>query len=331
MFMSERPSETLGPPAPKTVDEPPPPQRPLAPTDSVAGRSLVIVIAITTFLAALAAGAALLVADASADWRKELAREITVQVRPVEGRDLDADVAAVTRTVLAANGVREARAYTKEESEALLSPWLGEGLDLAELPTPRMVVVKIDPRDPPDLAKLRASLAQTTPAAVLDDHRVWLERLSRMAGTVVAIAALVFVLIVAAMAVAVASATRAAVATNREIVEVLHLVGADDAFIAGEFQSRFLALGLRGAVIGGGAAALFFVIARFAARRYAGTPGGEQVAAMFGEAALDARGFAAIVLLAAAAAFATGLLSRLIVLGRLRELQQWSEGRGARA
>jgi len=321
MSMSERPPETLAAPEAKTAEEPPPPQRPLAPTDSVAGRSLVIVIAITTFLAALAAGAALLVADASADWRKDLAREFTVQVKPVEGRDLEADVAAVTRTVLAASGVREARAYTKEESEALLSPWLGEGLDLAELPTPRMVVVKINPADPPDFSRLRANLAQTTPAAVLDDHRVWLERLSRMAGTVVGIAALVFALIVAAMAVAVASATRAAVATNREIVEVLHLVGADDAFIASEFQSRFLALGLRGAAIGGGAAAVFFLIARVVARRFVATPGGDQVAAMFGEAALDARGFAAIFVLAAAAALATGLLSRLIVLGRLRELQ----------
>lgn len=322
MSMSEHPpAVTLAAPETKTAEEAPPPQQPLAPTDSVAGRSLVIVIAITTFLAALAAGAALLVADASADWRKELAREITVQVRPVEGRDLEADVQAVTRTVQTASGVREARPYTKEESEALLAPWLGEGLDLAELPTPRMVVVKIDPSGPPDLSKLRASLAQATPAAVLDDHRVWLERLSRMAGTVVALAALVFVLIVAAMAVAVASATRAAVATNREIVEVLHLVGADDAFIASEFQRRFLALGLRGAAIGGGAATLFFLVARFVARHIVGTPSGEQVAAMFGEAALDARGFAAILLLAAAAAFATGLLSRLIVLGRLRELE----------
>jgi cell division transport system permease protein len=321
MSMSERPPPTPAAPELKTTEEPPPPQRPLAPTDSVAGRSLVIVIAITTFLAALAAGAALLVADASADWRKELAREITVQVKPVEGRNLDADVEAVTRTVLAADGVREARPYTKEESEALLAPWLGEGLSLAELPTPRMVVVRIDPGDPPDLSRLRVSLAQTTPAAVLDDHRVWLERLSRMAGTVVAIAALVFVLIVVAMAVAVASATRAAVATNREIVEVLHLVGADDAFIASEFQNRFLSLGLRGAAVGGGAAAVFFLIARFVARRFVTTPGGEQVAAMFGEAALDARGFSAIFLLAAAAALATGFLSRLIVLGRLRELQ----------
>ena len=324
MSMSEGQPQTRAAPLPPAADEPPPPQRPLAPTDSVAGRSLVIVIAITTFLAALAAGAALLVFDASADWRKELAREITVQVKPLDGHDLEADVAAATRAIVASNGVQEARAYTKEESEALLSPWLGQGLELAELPTPRMVVVKIDPRDPPDLGQLRASLAKATPAAVLDDHRVWLERLSRMAGTVVALAALIFILIVTAMAVAVASATRAAVDTNREIVEVLHLVGADDGFIAGEFQSRFLALGLRGAAIGGGAAALFFVVAQFVERQFVSTPGGEQIAAMFGEAALDARGFAAIFLLAAATAVGTGLLSRFIVLERLRELQRSS-------
>jgi len=74
---------------------------PLVPTDSVAGRSLVIVIAIMTFLAALAAGAALLVADASVDWTREVAREATVQLRPTPGRNMEAD-AAKAAEILAA-------------------------------------------------------------------------------------------------------------------------------------------------------------------------------------------------------------------------------------
>lgn len=316
--MSTNEPQKAAPPKPDPADAPPP-AKPLAPTDSVAGRSLVIVISIMTFLAALAAGAALLVADASADWRKDAAREMSVQVKVMEGRDMEADVASVTKVVAGAAGVRDIRVYSKAESEALLAPWLGQGLDLAELPTPRMIVLRVDPANPPNLALLRKDLAEAAPSAVLDDHRLWLERLSQMAGTVVAIAGLIFVLILAAMTATVASATRAAVATNREIIEVLHLVGAADDFIAREYRKRFWVLGLRGACIGGGGAAAFFIAARLVARRLVATPGGDQIEAMFGTVALDARGFAIIFALAALVAFSTGVLSREIVLGRLRE------------
>jgi cell division transport system permease protein len=315
-------STTEPAPAPTKAgpDETPPPAKPLAPTDSIAGRSLVIVIAIMTFLAALAAGAALLVADASAEWRKDAAGEMSVQVKVMDGRDVEADVARVTKIVAAAPGVHDIRVYTKAESEALLAPWLGQGLDLAELPTPRMIVLRVDPRHPPNLVELRQDLASGAPSAVLDDHRLWLERLSQMAGAVVALAGMIFILILAAMTATVASATRAAVATNREIIEVLHLVGAADEFISREYRKRFWVLGLRGASIGGGGAAAFFVAARFVARSFVATPGGDQIEALFGTVSLDARGFAVIFLLSAAVAFATGVLSRHIVLRRLREI-----------
>jgi cell division transport system permease protein len=309
---------------PTAREEAPPREQPLAPTDSIAGRSLVIVIAIMTFLAALAAGAALLVAEASADWRTEAAREASVQVRPLPGRDIDADVRVAADIAREADGVREVIVYTKAESEALLAPWLGSGLDLSELPTPRMIVIRLkgDMRAErgPNLAALKSELAKKAPAATLDDHRLWLERLGAMAGAVVGVAALIFALIVVAMGVVVVSATRAAVATNREIVEVLHIVGAADDFIAREFQRRFFELGLRGAVLGAGAAAAFFALAQLLERQLTATPSGDQIEGMFGDLALGVGGYVAIAALAGAIAVLTGQVSRLIVLRRLREL-----------
>jgi len=312
------PTPIAAPPPPG--GEPAPRGHALVPSDSIAGRSLVIVIAIMTFLAALAAGAALLVADASTDWRKEISREASVQVRPAPGRDLEADVLAAAELVKKTPGVRETHVYTKAESEALLAPFLGEGLDLNELPTPRMIVVRLDTDKRADLDRLRQTLAKETPSATLDDHHLWVERLGAMARTVVAAAALVFALIVVAMGIAVASATRAAVATNREIVEVLHIVGAADRYIANEFQRRFLALGLKGAGLGGGAAIGLFALAEYLARRWTATPGGDQIEAMFGAASLGPRGFAVIFLMSAAIAFLTGAMSRIIVLRHLRRL-----------
>lgn len=297
-----------------------PPYNALVPADSVAGRSLVIVIAIMTFLAALAAGAALLVADASVEWRSDIAREASVQLRPMPGRDIEADLEKAAEVLRATRGIQDAQVYTKEQSEALLAPWLGQGLDLSELPTPRMIVVRLDPESRPDAARLRDELARVAPGAVFDDHHIFVERLGDMARAAVSVAAVIFILIVAAMSVIVASATRAAVATNREIVEVLHIVGAADAFIAREFQRRFLALGLRGAAIGGGGAVLFFLLAQFLSRRWRATGGGDQMEALFGDFALGASGYVTMLVLAGSIAVLTGFLSQVIVFRHLRRL-----------
>src|SRR5580693_7759611 len=66
---------------------------PLVPAESIAGRALVTVIAIMTFLASLTAGTAMLISDAAQDWRHSVSREMTIQIRPIVGRDLEAETA----------------------------------------------------------------------------------------------------------------------------------------------------------------------------------------------------------------------------------------------
>ena len=109
---------------------------PLIPRDSVAGRALVVVIAIMTFLACLTAGAALLVADASQGWRSDVLRDATIQVKPGAGDDIESLVAKAVAIASQAQEVESVHAYSKAESEKLLEPWLGDGLDLSQLPDP---------------------------------------------------------------------------------------------------------------------------------------------------------------------------------------------------
>ena len=58
---------------------------PIVPKRSIAGRALVAVVAIMTFLASLTTGAVMLVRSAAVDWQSEVAREVTIQVRPDAG------------------------------------------------------------------------------------------------------------------------------------------------------------------------------------------------------------------------------------------------------
>jgi cell division transport system permease protein len=293
---------------------------PLVPAASIAGRALVTVVAIMTFLAALTAGMAILISDASSDWQGDVSREMTIQISPSPGRDLDADTAALAALARKVPGIAAAEPYSKAESEKLLQPWLGTGLDLSDLPVPRLIVVKLNDGKTLDIQSLRKSVEEAVPGATLDDHRLWLARLAAMAHATVAIGFVIFVLVLAAMMLAVAFATLGAMAGNREIIEVLHFVGAADSFISSEFQRHFFQLGLRGGGIGGLTAIVFFVGTGQAVGWWRSTPGGEQIEALFGTFSLHFKGYAAIVVIAGAIAVITGFVSRIIVFRHLRRL-----------
>lgn len=294
---------------------------PLVPTDTIASRALVTVISIMTFLAALTAGCAVLISDASRDWSEQVSREVTIQVRSSNPKVADADATKAAELARAVAGVAEVRLFSKSESEKLLEPWLGAGVDLSELAVPRLIVLKLEPGATVDLSALRKQLGQSVPNASLDDHRMWIDRLSAMAQTLVWIAIFVVGLVFTAMALAVAFATRGAMAGSRHIVEVLHFVGAEDRFIAREFQRLFLRLGLKGGAIGGLCALALFLASRVLSNVWALSPGGDQIEALFGSFSLGPKGYALIGLIAFAIAILTGYMSRVVVFRHLGALE----------
>src|ERR1043165_6224105 len=230
-------------------------ETPIVPKRSIAGRALVAVVAIMTFLASLTTGAVMLVRASASEWQSEVAREVTIQVRPAQGRDLEADVARATEIARAYPGIVDVRPFSKDESARLIEPWLGSGLSLDDLPVPRMIVLKLQDSGA-DLAPLRKTLGERVAGVTLDDHRGWIERMRAMAQTTIVTGIGILLLMVAATVLSVIFATRGAMATNRPIVEVLHFIGAKSGFIAKQFQRHFLVLGLEGGLIGGGLAVL---------------------------------------------------------------------------
>lgn len=283
---------------------------PLVPRNSISGRALIAVVAIMTFLASLTTGAVLLIGNAASEWQSDVAREVTVQIIPAPGRDLDASVDKAAAAARTFPGIGDVRAYSKEESSKLLEPWLGNGLKLDELPIPRLIVVKIAVGAAPDLPQLRRILAEQVPGATLDDHRGWIDRMRAMAGTAVAAGVGILILVIAATMLSVTFATRGAMATNKPVIEVLHFVGAKNGFIAGRFQRHFLLLGLQGGAIGGGIAALLFVLAGAISGWFAGSAGGEQTAALFGSFSIGITGYVAVLGQVVLIAVVTAMTSR---------------------
>ena len=293
---------------------------PIVPGNSIAGRALVAVVAIMAFLASMTTGAVVLVNAAASDWQAEVAREITIQVRPQNGRDLEAEVRKAVDIARAAPGVAEVRPYTKEESSRLLEPWLGSGLALDDLPVPRMVVVKLAPGAALDLAPLRKTLSDQVAGASIDDHRGWIEQMRSMGRTAVVGGILIVLLVFAATVLSVTFATRGAIATNRPVVEVLHFIGAPDSFIAGHFQRHFLWLGLKGGAIGGGAAIVLFAFAELVSRWLLGGASADRVSALFGTFSIGTTGYVAVAIQVIVIAVLIAATSRQTVYRTLQSI-----------
>ncbi|MBS7543742.1 cell division protein FtsX [Ancylobacter oerskovii] len=288
----------------------------IVPSATVTGGALVAVVAIMTFLAGITIGSVAAVRSVASEWTTDIARETTIQVKPGGGLDVEAALAKAVSVARATPGIVEARALDAGETARLLEPWLGTGLDVSSLPVPRLVVVKLAPDAGPQAADaLRAALAEQVPSASFDDHRQWTQRLSSTARAVVTIGLAVLGLVGIATVLCVVFATRAAVDAARSIVEVLHFVGARDSFIAAEFQHHFLAVGLKGGALGGGAAmAVFFLASTVPHWIGAGTPADTLLGAM----TLDLRGYGGILGAAVLVALVTAVTSRITVYRTLR-------------
>ena len=85
-------------------------------------------------------------------------------------------------------------------------------------------------------------------------------RSATAASAVQALALMLTALIAGAAAATVMVATRASLAVHRETIELLHLIGAQDGFVARAFGRRALVLGLRGGLIGLGLAGLTYML-----------------------------------------------------------------------
>lgn len=265
---------------------------PVVPPGSVTGRSLTLVIAIMCFLACLTAGAVWMIKQSSDAWLRDIASEVTVQIEPSDNGDIEKEVKDVTAFLEKQNGIKGVKPLSLEESSSLLEPWLGASDALKALPVPRLIAIEIDRATPPDLQGIGGELGKLFKGATLDDHRHWQRQIQAVTRSFALGGIAILVLVAAATIAVIVSATRSAMASNREIVEVLHFVGATDKFIAREFERHFLRLGVKSGIVGAASAMLVFLSLPAIMELLGGGNISEvELQRMIGTGALDAAGY----------------------------------------
>ncbi|HXP95354.1 MAG TPA: FtsX-like permease family protein [Telmatospirillum sp.] len=219
-------------------------------------RFLPWLVAPMVFLCAVALTSVFILNGLIGRWDRDVSGTLTVEIAAAPG---DASESAertrekVERTLALLKdfpGVARARALSQDQLVALLAPWLGNSDLLKELPLPALIDVTTLPDTPPDLTALTSKLSQSVSGASLDDHRVWLSRLIGLSRSIEWLAIAIAVLIGGVTSATVFYATRTGMAVHQEVIEVLHLIGAPDDYIARQFADRAFVLGLKGGVIG---------------------------------------------------------------------------------
>jgi cell division transport system permease protein len=220
------------------------------PADSASGATLHTIVAAMSFLACLTLGAVLTLSRLASDWTEGLSGSVTVQLLPSAQISPDDQLKEALRLVKQWPGIFDAEPVSRSEAARMLEPWLGEGNVIEDLPVPQLIRVTLVPGKPVELEGLGHALADGVPGAQLDDHKRWNQELASFASSSEAVGWAVLLLIAVATFAIVIYATQSGLQAHREIVEVVHMIGARDVFIASEFQRHFLWLGLRGGMIG---------------------------------------------------------------------------------
>jgi cell division transport system permease protein len=248
----------------------------------VLGRFLPWIIAFMVFMAIFAAAGMFAIENATGQWRQGLTHTLTVQIRPSPESGTDSSnrptaakddprVSEALRILHATDGVIRADLVSETQMASMLEPWLGEGISADDLPLPFLIDVEADSAADIDTDSLRKRLVAADPDISVDDHRVWLDRLVRLANAIEMLATAVLLFVGGATAGTVVYTTRTGLEIHREAIEVLHLIGAHDSYVATQFAWRALNLGVRGGLAGLALAVpALFGIGYFAANLEAG-------------------------------------------------------------
>ncbi|MCW8914595.1 MAG: cell division protein [Magnetovibrio sp.] len=277
-------------------------------------RFLPWLIAFMVYLAAMAQSGLIGLDELARRWDTGMAATLTVQIPadPDGGKAANDRRLQKTMNILAQTpGVLHTEVVSESKVLELLSPWLGV-VQATDVPLPRLIDVETDPEIELDARVLQQKLASTIKGVQVDDHGIWLARLIQMVRTLEAFAAAVLGLILLAATGTVVFTTRTGLTVHAEAIEVLHLTGAQDSYIAKQFAGRAWGMGLKGGLIGLVLAVPTLVLLGYVADRLQ--------AGMLPDMSMPLAGWLSLIALPLAVGLVAGLTARITVMRNLKRM-----------
>ncbi len=232
---------------------------PLLPSEDAREAALFFVVSALCFLAALTGLATRAAYGAAESWAGQVQGEMTVRMSEVG----EADAKRLAEELAKLDGVISAKPESREATEDLLKPWLGNQLP-ADLPIPYYIALQTNP----SVAGLKDQIVTTAKdlgySVDVEVFQQWASDVERTLSIARMTGFVALGLLATIVVSVIAFATHAALLARRDVVGVLHTCGASDRFISRLFEFRFFGLGLRAGGMGAlfalfGALLLFFL------------------------------------------------------------------------
>ena len=190
-------------------------------------------------------------------WEKDILGSITIQVSPIENENkkIDANktqeqLNKVLQFIENADGVKSVHVIDDKTVERLMSPWLGNKVDINTLPIPQLLDVQLKDNAEINYDEMTRGLHKVTPNASIDNHRLWLNRLLKFAGSLKTLALSVLFMVIGICAFSIYYSTRTSLGINLNSIEILHIIGAQDKYIAKQYAKSYAKIGFFSGVIG---------------------------------------------------------------------------------
>ena len=196
--------------------------------------------------------------NAMADsWKKDIMGSVTVQIIPVEDENKHVDAEKtleqqnkVLQYIENLSAVASAKALDTQTIEKLMTQWLGNKVNISSLPIPALLDVKLKPNSELNYDEVTRGLRQVSEYASIDNHRLWLNRLLKFAASLKNIAITVLLMVIGICAFSIYYSTRTSLGININSIEILHIIGAKDDYIARQYARNFVKIGFFSGIIG---------------------------------------------------------------------------------
>ena len=208
------------------------------------------------FIATLICAFALITYSSVQAWYDNISGSLTVQIPSYdkEGKSrkdvLQNDIETALTILRSTDGITGANVLDDSQMDLLMAPWMGDQVATSELPLPKIIDVSVDTHHLPDLAQIKADLAEQVPLAVLDSHRVALADLVDLAYNIIKLVGGVLLLLLVSMAFSIMFVTQSGLKVHQQVIALIHLMGAGDFYITRQFANRSFVISLTGSLIG---------------------------------------------------------------------------------
>ena len=220
-------------------------------------RFLAFLIGLMSFLAILALTGTFALNGMTSRWSSGLENKITIEI-PIEtseGHLLSRDTVQKETQKLAKAlekhpNTRSIQVLGERDMIELVSPWLGDDLNLNDIPLPSLISAELKISNPETIAAFIKDIEEQSEFANVETHQDWLGDLIHFARTLKILSLCIALIVVLATIAALTAGIRTRFAIHRKDIELLHLIGASDDYIARQFQGHAMIIALRGSVIG---------------------------------------------------------------------------------